>query len=120
MCVLLPVVVRISSCSHKSTIMTSFLGSMNIRQREILECVSNLRDLLTANTNPKEINLQCLRIEQYANDTLAMSYAFMEHLRHLRREKRRRHRKNKKEYTEWLQKYVNDYQSVVETFALKL
>jgi len=99
------------------TIMISYITPINVRQREILECVSNLADLLAANTNPTEINLQCLRIKRYAEDTLTMSYALLEHLRYLRREKKRRHRKNKRGHTEELKQYMVDYQSLLQQYA---
>jgi len=79
------------------------LGAMETRQSEILECVCNLTDLLAANTNPKEIELQCSRIRQYACDTICSIVSLSQYLRHIRREKRKRQKKNKKEYIKELQ-----------------
>lgn len=109
------------SSTELVVIMLGALSAIESRQSDILDCLSNLTDLLLANTNPQEMELQCKRIRHYASETILTAITLGEHIRHVRREKRHRQKKNKKEYMQELEKYHKDFNTVVEQFnRLKL
>lgn len=78
--------------------MTTHMKTIDLRQREIIECVEALRILLhqtvLTETIQAAIELEIKRIERYAQDTLGVAITYSESLLHTRREKRRRHRQN--------------------------
>lgn len=81
--------------------MTSHMNLIELRQREILECIKSLNILLPqsfitciGSAYGPQIQLELKRIERYAQDTMCTAISYSEALLHARREKRRRHRKN--------------------------
>lgn len=78
--------------------MTTHMNTIELRQREITECVEALKILLhqtvLTETIQAAIELELMRIGRYAQDSLGVAITYSESLLHARREKRRRHRKN--------------------------
>lgn len=76
--------------------MTHRLNLIELRLREILECVDSLNEHVynLDYKDKQEIFLQLKRIMAYANDAQFIAITYSAALTHTRREKRRRHRKN--------------------------